>query len=113
MRKICPAMNSSSSVLTCEPGATHIDGMFVFYLDEVSWSVLVEESYSTRGTLWPVVMHGLVQNYDVPLAWYNFSLYHDLDSDSYLIAGLDNEIAKPSHLKVKGRNADFQPNAQR
>ena len=58
-------------------------------------------------------MHGLVQYYDVPLLWNNFSFYHDPDSGSYLIAGLDNEIAEPSQFKVKGRNVDFQPDAQR
>lgn len=66
----------------------------VIYFDEDSWSVLIEESYSMRGTLWRVTMHGL-------------------DSGSYVISGLDNEIAEPVQLEVKGRNAVFQTDALR
>lgn len=98
---------------TLKPGTSHIYGRRTFYLDEDSWSVLMEESYATRGTLWRVALHGLVQYYDAQLPWYRFSLFHDLDNGSYLISGLDNEIKEPMRFRVRGRDADFQSDALR
>lgn len=42
-----------------------------------------------------------------------FSLYHDLDSKIRLLGGLDNEIRDPIRFNVRGRSADFQPDALR
>lgn len=98
---------------TLKPGNAHIYGKRVFYLDEDSWSVLIEEAYATRGALWRVALHGPVQYYDAQVPWYRFSLYHDLDSKSYLLGGLDNEIMDPIRFNVRGRDADLQPDALR
>lgn len=92
---------------------THIYGKRTFYLDEDSWSILLEEAYSTRGTLWRVGLHGLIQYYDVNLPWYRFNLFHDLDNGSYFITGLDNEITEPIRFNVKGKIIDFLPDALR
>ena len=56
-----------------------------FYLDEDSWSVLSEDAYDTRGGLWRVALHGLMQCYDAQVPWYRFGIYHDLNNGGYLV----------------------------
>ena len=92
-------------------GQSHIYGRRVFYLDEDSWSILIEEAHSTRGDLWRVALHGLVQFYDVQVPWYRLSVYHDLQSGSYFAGGLDHGVRHPIRFGVRGRLADFQPSA--
>ena len=75
---------------TLKPGQRDLYSKRVFYLDEDSWSVLAEDAYDLRGGLWRVALHGLIQCYDVQVPWYRFSIYHDLDSRSYITGGYDN-----------------------
>ena len=92
---------------------SHIYGKRVFYLDEDSWSVVAEDAYSTRGDLWRVALHGLVQYYDAQVPWYRLSIYHDLQSGTYFAAGLDNGVNHPIRFNIQGQLADFQPDALR
>jgi hypothetical protein len=94
-------------------GESHIYGRRVFFIDEDSWSILEEDAYSNRGDLWRVALHGLMQFYDAQVPWYRFSLYHDLQSGAYFLGGLDNGIAAPVRFGVRGKLADFQPDALR
>jgi hypothetical protein len=96
-----------------KPGVSHIYARRLFYLDEDSWSVLMEEAYVARGDLWRVALHGQIQYYDVPVPGYRFGIVHDLNNASYIIGGLDNELKSVVRFNVKGRVADFQPDALR
>jgi hypothetical protein len=96
-----------------KPGQRHIYARRTFYLDEDSWSVLAEDAYDSRGGLWRIALHGLIQCYDAAVPWYRVSIYHDLDSRSYLAGGLDNENREPIRFGVKGTIRDFQPDALR
>lgn len=96
-----------------KPGQSHIYARRVFYLDEDSWSVLLDESYDSHGQLWRTGIHGLVQYYDANLPWYRFEIWHDLSNNSYVLTGLDNEYKQPWKFGVKGRMADFQPDSLR
>ena len=98
---------------TLRPGEKHLYSRRTFYLDEDSWSVLIEEAHSARGDLWRVALHPLVQYYDVHLPWYRVSIYHDLDSGAYLVGGLDNEIADPIRFGIKATQSEFEPDALR
>jgi len=98
---------------TLKAGQRHIYGRRTFYIDEDSWSVLAEDAYDLRGGLWRVALHGLIQCYDVQVPWYRFSIYHDLDSRSYITGGYDNEIREPIRFGVRGKVGDFQPDALR
>ena len=94
-------------------GQSHVYGKRVFYLDEDSWSVVAEESYSIRGDLWRFALHGLIQYYDVQLPWYRMSIYHDLTAGSYFVGGLDQGVKEPIRFNVRGQLLDFQPDALR
>ncbi|MDO3721649.1 DUF1329 domain-containing protein [Marinobacter sp. chi1] len=98
---------------TLRDDSSHIYGKRTFYLDEDSWSVLMEDAYDTRGDLWRASLHGLIQFYDAKVPWYRFNLFHDLNNGSYLISNLANEVEDPWEFGVKGRYIEFQPDALR
>ncbi|WP_031298021.1 DUF1329 domain-containing protein [Stutzerimonas chloritidismutans] len=98
---------------TLKNGQKHIYGKRVMYLDEDSWTLLVEDAYDTRGQLWRVGVHPLIQFYDAGVPWYRANIWHDLSNGNYLVSGLDNEIKQPWTFGSKGRQAEFQPDALR
>jgi len=98
---------------TLKPGKRHIYAKRTFYIDEDSWSVVSEDAYDTRGGLWRVALHGMVQYYDAQVPWYRFGVVHDLSSGGYITGGFDNEIKDPIEFGAKGRLSDFQPDALR
>ena len=98
---------------TLKAGQRHVYGRRTFYLDEDSWSVVSEDAYDNRGGLWRVALLGMIQYYDAVVPWYRFGVVHDLTSGGYIAGGFDNEIKEPIRFGVKGRLADFQPDALR
>ncbi|HEU0198892.1 MAG TPA: DUF1329 domain-containing protein, partial [Burkholderiaceae bacterium] len=94
-------------------GQNHVYERRVFFLDEDSWSVLLSEAYDSRGQLWRVGLHSLVQYYDAGVPWYRFELWFDLTNGSYVLTGLDNEFRSRWTFGIKGRTVDFQPDALR
>ncbi|MDX1755228.1 MAG: DUF1329 domain-containing protein [Marinobacter sp.] len=98
---------------TLRDDSSHIYGSRTFYLDEDSWSVLMEDAYDTRGDLWRVSLHGLIQFYDAQVPWYRFNLFHDLNNGSYMVSNLANEVEDPWQFGITGRYIEFQPDALR
>ncbi len=94
-----------------KPGQSHLYPKRRFYIDEDSWSVLMEEAYSKRGELWRVALHGLIQLYDAQYPATRVSIYHDLDAGSYFISGLDSEKRPSIRFSGKARMADFLPDS--
>jgi hypothetical protein len=94
-------------------GQNHVYPRRLFYLDEDSWSVLLSEAYDSRGKLWRVGLHSLVQYYDALVPWYRLELWFDLTNDSYVLPGLDNEYKTAWTFGIQGRMQDFQPDALR
>ncbi len=91
----------------------HIYGKRIFFLDEDSWAILGEDSYDTRGNLWRVGVHGLIQAYDKLVPWPNVLIWHDLTNGNYLVTHLDNEVKKPIKFDLNERWSNFQPDALR
>ncbi|WP_447791912.1 DUF1329 domain-containing protein [Pseudomonas farris] len=98
---------------TLKSGQKHIYGKRTMYFDEDSWTLLYEDAYDTRGQLWRVGVHPLIQFYDAGVPWYRATIWHDLTNGNYLAAGLDNEVKQPWKFGVKGRMAEFEVNALR
>ena len=98
---------------TLKAGQKHSYGKRVFLLDEDSWNVLWEDAYDTRGNLWRVGIHPVVQYYDAGVPWTRFNSWHDLTNGNYLLSGLDNESKGTISFGAKGKIADFQPDALR
>lgn len=98
---------------TLKEGSKHLYGKRVFYVDEDSWSVLLEDAYDTRGGLWRVGLHGLVQFYDAQVPQYSFNLWHDLTSGGYALYGINNESRAIRKVGITGKVNDFEPDALR
>ena len=98
---------------TLKSNSKHIYGKRVFYMDEDSWSILGEDCYDTRGNLWRIGVHGLIQIYDKLVPWPNVLVWHDLSNGNYLAAHLDNEVKKPIRFGINDRWTNFQPDALR
>jgi hypothetical protein len=97
---------------TLKPTEKHSFGRRTFYVDEDSWSIVWEDAYDTRGNLWRVGMHPLMQFYDAGVPWYAANVWHDLSNGGYLAASLSNQ--EPAwKFNVKGKIADFQADSLR
>ena len=94
---------------TLKPGMRHLYPKRTFYVDEDSWSVLLEDIYDSRGELWRVAVHGLTQFYDVQVPAYRVNIWHDLTNGAYLVAGLDIESKTVRKFATKASLADFLP----
>jgi hypothetical protein len=97
---------------TLKPGQKHSFSRRTFYVDEDSWTVLWEDAYDSRGELWRVGVHPVIQLYDIGVTMYAANMYHDLSNGGYLAATLMNQ--EPTWtFGIKGKIADFQPDALR
>lgn len=90
-------------------GMRHLYPRRVFYVDEDSWAVVMEDAYDGRGKLWRVGLHGIVQFYDVQTPGYNVNIWHDLSNGAYLATGLDFESKSVRQFGARGALADFMP----
>ncbi|MAF81728.1 MAG: hypothetical protein CMK52_02320 [Proteobacteria bacterium] len=91
----------------------HIYSKRVFYVDEDSWMVLMEDAYSTRGDLWRVALHGLVQQKAENFPWYRVHAYHDLNNEMCFVSGLDNEVVSRPRFGFKDKVRNYTPDALR
>lgn len=98
---------------TLKEGANHLYGKRTFYIDEDSWSLLLEDAYDNRGGLWRVGLHGVSQVYDAQVPLYDFHLWHDLTSGGYALAGISNETKSIRKVGITGRMSDFEADALR
>jgi hypothetical protein len=98
---------------TLKKGSKHIYGKRTFFLDEDSWTVVYHDAYDTRGQLWRVGLHPMIQFYDAKVPWYRANIWHDLTNSNYLASLLDNEVKQPWKFNQKANWADFQPDALR
>lgn len=98
---------------TLRSDAKHVYGKRVMYFDEDSWTLLSSDAYDTRGNLWRIGVHPLVQFYDAQVPWYRATIWHDLNNSGYYLSGLANEEKDAWKFGVKGRFVDFQQDALR
>ena len=98
---------------TLKPGARHIYGRRVFYLDEDTWTIAIKDQYDGRGELWRVGQGQGIYHYDAMVPW-GSEVQNDLISGRYLVTGLDNEVKKHGYIWGLDANpADFTPSALR
>ena len=89
---------------TLKKGASHIYGKRVFYVDEDSWSILVQDKYDTRGELWRVSESAPAIAPWLGTVYTGTDVYYDLRSGRYMV-GLTNE-EKPN-MTVQKHTPDF------
>jgi hypothetical protein len=89
---------------TLKKGASHIYGKRVFYVDEDSWSVLIQDKYDTRGELWRVSESAPVIAPWLGTVYTGTDMYYDLRSGRYLV-GLTNQ--ESPNMTVQKHTPDF------
>jgi hypothetical protein len=94
---------------TLRPGKRHRYPRRIFYLDEDTWQVSMEEDYDRNGKLWRFGNHPAMQFYDVLVPWYRAMIHHDFKAGAYLASDLDNESTIPRKWGKKGDINDFLP----
>jgi hypothetical protein len=95
---------------TLKLGERHVYAKRRFYLDEDSWSILMAESYDSRGQLWRVNLAYTKQAYQVPALTTEAIVYHDLIRRDYSALGLRSQEKAPRlfHLAPPGES-HWQP----
>lgn len=91
------------------PGNRHRYPRRIFYLDEDTWQVSMEEDYDSNGRLWRFGNHPALQFYDVLVPWYGAVIHYDFRIGAYLASDLDNDSAVPREWGWKGDINDFLP----
>lgn len=93
-------------------GTSHLYKKRVFFVDEDSWIILVQDKYDNRDQLWRVDEQHTTQYYDVPFLAAGLEVKHDLQSGRYLALSIRNEETKV-YDRVPLTPADFTPDALR
>ncbi len=76
---------------TLVPGVNHIYSKRVFYVDEDSWLILLQDIYDTRGEFWRTAVTHAITYYNVPVVANPLQVHYDLQSRRYVLIGLTNE----------------------
>jgi len=97
---------------TLKEGARHIYKRRVFYLDEDSWQILVNDTYDKRDQLWRVSEGHAMNYYNVPSVWTSLEVHTDLQAGRYLAIGLNSENA-PYKFNIDRTLEDYTPAALR
>jgi hypothetical protein len=97
---------------TLKPGARHIYGKRVFYIDEDSWAILATDLFDGRGELWRMQEAHSLQRYDVLSSIAISDVAYDLQARSYVVNGLANQ-ERPERFGVTTTLQDFSPAALR
>jgi hypothetical protein len=94
---------------TLKKGKNHVYYRRIFYVDEDTWQVAMEEIYNRKGVLTNFGDYHMVQFYDVLVPWYAAMVNHIIRSGSYLVTDLANQEEFPMRWGFKGRMDDYLP----
>ncbi len=91
------------------PGQTHIYPKRVFYIDEDSWQILLEDMYDTREEFWRTSESYAVVFYQVPVLINLMQVHYDLQSRQYVVLNMSNEEKKLIEWDVDLKTSYFNP----
>lgn len=93
-------------------GTRHIYARRVFFIDEDSWQVVVEDQYDGRLQIWRVSEGYPINYYDMPLIAPTMEAHYDLQNGRYIALGMTNED-QGWDFSIKLTPEDFTPAAVR
>lgn len=96
-----------------KPGKRHVFAKRVMYFDEDTYQLAAADLYDSRGQLWRFQETFAMQYYDVKVPWYSGIGFYDLNSGAYTLAFTNFEEKAAPVFGVRGKLADFQPDALR
>ena len=91
------------------PGQSHIYPKRVFYIDEDSWQILLQDMYDTRGEFWRTAESYAVMFYQVPVLINLLQVHYDLQSRQYVVLNMSNEEKKLIEWNVDLKPSYFNP----
>jgi len=94
-------------------GKRHVFAKRTMYFDEDTFQLAAADLYDSRGQLWRFQETYAMQYYDVNVPWYSGMSFYDLNSGAYTLAFASFEDKMPPVFGVRGKLADFQPDALR
>ena len=86
---------------TLKAGASHVYKKRVFYLDEDSWLVLLQDIYDERDTFWRYAESYARQYPQIPLLVNAMQSHYDLQSRRYVVLNMTNEEERPIEYDVQ------------
>ncbi|MGB1557018.1 MAG: DUF1329 domain-containing protein [Oceanococcaceae bacterium] len=86
---------------TLKEGASHVYKKRVFYLDEDSWLVLLQDIYDERDTFWRYAESYARQYPQIPLLVNAMQSHYDLQSRRYVVLNMTNEEERPIEYDVQ------------
>ncbi|MGB1581821.1 MAG: DUF1329 domain-containing protein [Nevskiales bacterium] len=86
-------------------GESHIYPRRVFYIDEDSWQILMQDMYDSRGEFWRTAESYAVVFYQIPVLINLLQVHYDLQSRQYVVLNMTNEEKKLFEWDV-----DLEPN---
>jgi hypothetical protein len=87
------------------PDRKHIYKKRVFYLDEDSWQVLLEDIYDERGEFWRCAEAHAIQLYEIPSLINLQQVHYDLQSRRYVALYQTRKNASPPSTTFSSRRA--------
>lgn len=93
-------------------GTSHLYKKRVFFIDEDSWIVHVQDKYDNRDQLWRVDELHTLNYYDIPFVAAGLEVKHDLQSGRYIALSMRNEESIV-YDRIPLTPADFTPDALR
>lgn len=97
---------------TLKDGTSHVYKKRVFYIDEDSWAIVVQDKYDNRDQLWRVDEQHAIQYPDVPMYAPGVEVKHDLQSGRYIALVL-RTASDRVYQRVQRGAGDFTPNTLR
>lgn len=98
---------------TVKSGQRHIYAKRNFFVDEDSWTIVLNDHYDGRGTLWRVGEGHLAQNYSEQLPGYTTETLYDLMAGRYIALGMYNEETSAPKFGATPTYNEFTPAALR
>lgn len=98
---------------TRREGSAHIYDKRIFYLDEDSWLVLMQDMYDTRGEFWRYAESYALMYPRVPLLVNAMQTHYDIQSRRYVILNMRNQEDEPLEYDVRAPKSAFTTSALR
>jgi len=98
---------------TLKEGKRHVIAKRTMYFDEDTYQVAAADLYDSRGQLWRYQETFAMQYYDAGVPFYSGIGFYDLNSGAYTLAFASFEDKGAPVFGVRGKLADFQPDALR
>lgn len=95
------------------PEFKHIYNKRVFYADEDSWQILLQDMYDARGEFWRTAASFPINVYEIPAQFSGLQAHYDLQSRSYVMLYMPQGEKKPVEYDWFKAPKYFNPNTLR